>query len=75
MEGAGHAEHTAPPSAGQPLQIVSGILTGLHEPGTSHFDLLQAFAPAAGLNAALAHAEAAGYLAHEFGDLALILRD
>lgn len=60
-------------SAGQPLQIVNGILTGLHEPGTSHFDLLRAFAPGNRLTAALNHAAAAGYLAHEFGDLALIL--
>lgn len=60
-------------SAGQPLQIVRGILTGLHEPGTSHFDLLCAFAPAAALTAALNDAAAAGYLGHEFGDLALIL--
>jgi S-adenosylmethionine:tRNA ribosyltransferase-isomerase len=26
-------------------RLISGILTGLHEPGESHFELLQAFAP------------------------------
>ena len=55
-------------------QVVDGLLTGLHEPGTSHFELLQAFAPPDLLRAAHAHAEAAGYLAHEFGDASLILR-
>ena len=29
-------------------RVVSGLLTGLHEPGESHFELLQAFAPRAG---------------------------
>ena len=56
------------------LRVVDGLLTGLHEPGTSHFELLQAFASPFLLRAAWAHAEAAGYLAHEFGDSSLILR-
>jgi S-adenosylmethionine:tRNA ribosyltransferase-isomerase len=55
------------------LQIVDGILTGIHDPTESHFDLLEAFAPSALLHAALAHAEESGYLCHEFGDSALIL--
>jgi S-adenosylmethionine:tRNA ribosyltransferase-isomerase len=54
-------------------RVVAGLLTGLHEPGTSHFELLGAFAPGATLRAAHRHAEQAGYLAHEFGDMALIL--
>lgn len=54
-------------------RIVDGLLTGVHQPGESHFDLLQAFAPEALLRRALAHAEEAGYLAHEFGDSCLIL--
>jgi S-adenosylmethionine:tRNA ribosyltransferase-isomerase len=53
--------------------IVDGLLTGLHEPGTSHFSLLEAFAPGALLDAAHRHAEQAGYLAHEFGDVCLVL--
>ena len=55
-------------------RVVEGLLTGLHERGTSHFELLQAFAPPELLRAAHAHAEAAGYLAHEFGDSSLVLR-
>jgi len=54
-------------------RVVDGLLTGVHVPGESHFDLLQAFAPEPLLRRALAHAEAAGYLAHEFGDSCLIL--
>jgi S-adenosylmethionine:tRNA ribosyltransferase-isomerase len=53
--------------------IVDGLLTGMHEPEASHFALVEAFAPRAALLAAHAHAEAAGYLAHEFGDSMLIL--
>jgi S-adenosylmethionine:tRNA ribosyltransferase-isomerase len=47
---------------------VDGILTGMHEPGTSHHDLLRAFASAELLARAHARAESAGYLAHELGD-------
>jgi S-adenosylmethionine:tRNA ribosyltransferase-isomerase len=54
-------------------RAASGLLTGLHEPGESHFALLQAFAPRPLLEAALAHAARSGYLGHEFGDLSLIL--
>jgi S-adenosylmethionine:tRNA ribosyltransferase-isomerase len=58
----------------QRLRVVDGLLTGLHEPGTSHFELLKAFAPDGLLREALVHAEAEGYLAHEFGDSSLVLR-
>ncbi len=54
-------------------RAVDGLLTGLHEPTASHFDLLQAFVPADLLTAAYAHAEAQGYQCHEFGDSSLIL--
>jgi len=59
--------------AGHALVIADGIFTGMHEPTASHFSLLEAFAPRALLAEAHAHAEAAGYLAHEFGDSMLIL--
>jgi S-adenosylmethionine:tRNA ribosyltransferase-isomerase len=55
------------------LRVVDALLTGMHDPGTSHFDLLQAFAPASLLERAHAHAEAAGYLGHEFGDSTFIV--
>ena len=56
------------------LQIADGILTGMHDPTESHFDLLEAFAPPALLRRAHVHAEESGYLCHEFGDSSLILR-
>jgi S-adenosylmethionine:tRNA ribosyltransferase-isomerase len=59
--------------AGHALVVADGIFTGMHEPTASHFSLLEAFAPRARLAEAHAHAEAAGYLAHEFGDSMLIL--
>ena len=54
-------------------QVVDGILTNMHEPGESHFELLRAFAPDELLARSMAHAEDVGYLAHEFGDSCLIL--
>jgi len=49
------------------------LLTGLHEPGTSHFALLEAFAPRSLLLKAVEHAARTGYLGHEFGDSCLVL--
>ncbi|MFY2560049.1 S-adenosylmethionine:tRNA ribosyltransferase-isomerase [Corallococcus terminator] len=54
-------------------RVVHGLLTGMHEPGSSHHALLQAFAPSLLLKEATAHAEARGYLGHEFGDSCLVL--
>ncbi|MEZ4299163.1 MAG: S-adenosylmethionine:tRNA ribosyltransferase-isomerase, partial [Polyangiaceae bacterium] len=42
------------------LRVVTDLLTGMHEPGTSHFELLQAFASRAVVEEAHAHAEATG---------------
>ena len=56
------------------LRVVDGLLTGVHEPGTSHFSLLTAFAPQPLLEAAHRHAENHEYLGHEFGDAMLILK-
>jgi S-adenosylmethionine:tRNA ribosyltransferase-isomerase len=55
------------------LQIVDGLLTGIHERGTTHFELTEAFADRTLLDRALVHAERTGYLQHEFGDSVLIL--
>ncbi len=56
------------------LSVVDGLLTGLHDPMASHYQLLQAFAPLELLESAYRHAEAAGYLGHEFGDSCLIVK-
>jgi S-adenosylmethionine:tRNA ribosyltransferase-isomerase len=57
---------------GSPRRVADAILTGIHEPGTSHHALLGAFAPASVLDRALALAEARGFLGHEFGDAMLV---
>ena len=59
---------------GSPLRTCDALLSGLHEPGTSHFSLLEAFLPRALLERSFRHAEREGYIEHEFGDSCLILR-
>ncbi len=54
------------------LRSVDAIFTGMHEPGTSHDSLLQAFAPAGLLRRAFEAARARGFLGHEFGDSMLV---
>jgi S-adenosylmethionine:tRNA ribosyltransferase-isomerase len=56
------------------LQIVDAVLSGMHEAGTSHFELLRAFAPRALLERGWQLAEARGYLGHELGDQSLVVR-
>jgi S-adenosylmethionine:tRNA ribosyltransferase-isomerase len=60
-------------SAQRGVQVVDGLLTGLHESGGSHLDLLRAFVDAALLDRAYAEAVERGYLWHEFGDAMLVL--
>jgi S-adenosylmethionine:tRNA ribosyltransferase-isomerase len=55
------------------LRVVQGLLSGLHDPEESHFQLLRAFAPEPVLRAAHAHALAHGFHSHELGDATLIL--
>ena len=54
-------------------RVADGILSGMHEPKTSHYALLQAFARRELLGRAFEAAERAQYLQHEFGDTMLIL--
>jgi S-adenosylmethionine:tRNA ribosyltransferase-isomerase len=55
-------------SATTRLRIVDVILTGTHEPGTSHYELLRAFTDDATLRRASEVLQACGYQTHEFGD-------
>jgi S-adenosylmethionine:tRNA ribosyltransferase-isomerase len=57
-----------------PLRIVDAILTGVHQPGESHFELLRAFAEDELLDRLSRDLAAHGYFAHEFGDAVLIER-
>jgi S-adenosylmethionine:tRNA ribosyltransferase-isomerase len=54
------------------LRVVDAILTGVHQPGESHFELLEAFADLTTLRELSALAERLAYRSHEFGDSMLI---
>jgi S-adenosylmethionine:tRNA ribosyltransferase-isomerase len=54
------------------LRVVAAILSGTHEPGTSHYDLLRAFADEATLRRADQALDEGGFRTHEFGDSVLI---
>jgi S-adenosylmethionine:tRNA ribosyltransferase-isomerase len=56
------------------LRVVDAILSGTHEPGTSHYELLRAFADDAMLARASAELDAHDYRTHEFGDSVLVER-
>jgi S-adenosylmethionine:tRNA ribosyltransferase-isomerase len=70
--GAGLADQRI--GAGTELQVVDAILSGTHEPGTSHHELLRAFTSEAALARADRESERRNYLTHEFGDSVLIER-
>lgn len=55
------------------LRVTDGLLTGLHEPRSSHLSMLLALAGLPHIRKTYASALEAGYLWHEFGDLHLIL--
>ena len=59
---------------GAPLRVVDAILTGVHQPGESHYELLRAFADDRVLDRVRAAVEERDYRAHEFGDSLLIER-
>jgi S-adenosylmethionine:tRNA ribosyltransferase-isomerase len=56
------------------LRVVDVIVSGTHEPGTSHHDLLRAFVDAAVLARIDRVLEQGGYRTHEFGDSVWIER-
>lgn len=57
----------------RPVRSVTGLLTGFHEPRSTHLAMLLALAGPDHLCATYAEALEGGYLWHEFGDLHLIL--
>ncbi|HEY0284742.1 MAG TPA: S-adenosylmethionine:tRNA ribosyltransferase-isomerase, partial [Vicinamibacterales bacterium] len=58
---------------GTRLRVVDAILTGVHERGTSHYELLRAFADDVTLSAADEEIASHGYRPHEFGDSVLVI--
>ena len=55
------------------LRVVDALLTGVHERGTSHYELLRAFADDRMLSAANEALSVHGYRPHEFGDSVLVI--
>jgi S-adenosylmethionine:tRNA ribosyltransferase-isomerase len=68
---AGWTSHVVTPETG--VRAVDGLLTGLHEPRSSHLRMLAAFAGPDLLSRCYAAAISSGYLWHEFGDVHLLL--
>jgi S-adenosylmethionine:tRNA ribosyltransferase-isomerase len=54
------------------LKVVDLLLTGVHEPGTSHYELMRAFAGEKTLQLASEQMAANRYRTHEFGDSVLV---
>ena len=50
------------------LRIVSAVLSGTHEPGASHYELMRAFVNDRTLRQVDDELERRGYRTHEFGD-------
>ncbi len=67
----GWTDHIVTPE--HPLLAVDGLVTGLHEPRSSHLRMLAAFAGLELLGRCYEAAIGHGYLWHEFGDLHLML--
>jgi S-adenosylmethionine:tRNA-ribosyltransferase-isomerase (queuine synthetase) len=68
---AGWTSHVVTPHTG--LRAADGLLTGLHEPRSSHLRMLAAFHDEDLLRACYEAALSRGYLWHEFGDVHLLL--
>ncbi|WP_019631797.1 S-adenosylmethionine:tRNA ribosyltransferase-isomerase [Actinomadura atramentaria] len=69
--GSGWTEHLVTPGTG--VRAVDGLLTGLHEPASSHLQMLRALAGTDLLDAVYDAALTGRYLWHEFGDANLLL--
>jgi S-adenosylmethionine:tRNA ribosyltransferase-isomerase len=69
-QGPGTANQRIGPSTR--LRIVNAILSGVHEPGTSHHEMLRAFADDATLGRMQEEMVERDYRTHEFGDSVLI---
>ncbi|KAB2351021.1 S-adenosylmethionine:tRNA ribosyltransferase-isomerase [Actinomadura rudentiformis] len=67
----GWTEHVITPEGG--VRVVDGLLTGLHEPRSSHLMMLTAIAGHDLLKSTYQAALDESYLWHEFGDLNLLL--
>lgn len=56
----------------RPMRVIDGLITGWHEPASTHLGLLEAVAGRSSLAESYIAALARGYLWHEFGDSHLL---
>jgi len=71
LAGAGWTDVVITPERG--LHAVDGLVTGWHEPESSHLLMLEAAAGRELLERSYVEAAALGFAAHEFGDVHLVL--
>lgn len=71
---AGHGVATQRIGPTTHLRVVDAIISGTHEPGESHYELLRAFANDTVLRRMSAALDEHGYRTHEFGDWVLMER-
>ncbi|MBM7772723.1 S-adenosylmethionine:tRNA ribosyltransferase-isomerase [Actinokineospora baliensis] len=71
-EASGWTELVVTPERG--VAVVDGLLTGFHEAGASHVDMLVAVAGRGAVERCYGEAAGGGYLWHEFGDVNLLVR-
>ena len=57
---------------GDRIQTATGMVTGMHEIGTSHMNILDSFCSTKHIREAYEQAKAHRYLGHEYGDIALL---
>jgi S-adenosylmethionine:tRNA ribosyltransferase-isomerase len=71
---AGEGKASGRIARGAQLRVVNSILTGVHQPGESHYELLKAFDEERVLDRVRAAVEEQDYRSHEFGVSLLIER-
>jgi S-adenosylmethionine:tRNA ribosyltransferase-isomerase len=69
----GWTQHVVSPTTA--VRAVDGLITGWHDPGAPHLDLLEAIGGAYLICRCYQAAAEHGYLWHEFGDVSLILSE
>lgn len=70
LPGAGYTELKISPK--HDLRVVDSLITGMHELGSSHIKLVEAFCPPCTIEEGYRQAQAKNYLGHEYGDLTLM---
>ena len=70
----GHGVATQRITSNSHLRVVDAVVSGLHEFGSSHYELLRAFQDDTALREMTGQAETRAYLAHEFGDAVFVSR-